>query len=879
MAALCLAFVFGGTVPSEAGVATNRFVKLAVNPWSGSALDAEVAKILLQEKLGYTVELVPIDEYAQFPALANGDLSATLEVWPSGHPNDRQVYIEEQKTVEDLGPLGVIGQIGWYLPSYMVESEPSLATWEGIKAHAGLFQTAATGSQGQLLEGDPTWIYHDQEIITGLGLNLKIVQAGSESALLAAVDAAYSRREPLLFYFWTPHAIHSRYQFTEIKLPPFVAGCGGCGYPPDVLYKAASAKLRELAPAAYRFLKNMNYSQEDQIGMMGEVLFSGKTPEAAARAWIQQHEAQWSAWLQSGSPGGQPAIPAPANAWAAHYLYVLDKDTNGVFLNANNLYWQSLQPLFPEIQSVTNLTGHDDFYFYPADLANKFRADDRKVLAGGVPLVTVEVNEPAGGPRTIVRVTKVPLRDENERIIGLRAIWHSHPQLEISAAPGGVDVSFPADADIFRLERTDDLGSPSLGLPQIISSNAVGGRISVRMPATGAQGYFHLRADRPVTIGALLSLTGDWSSLGRNCRAALQAGLESINLEQLSSGSPLHFSADIRDTRLVPETALAELQSLASAGVKFVIGPQSSAELRVLKPFADAHEIILISPSSTASSLAFTNDNLFRFCPDDTYEAAAMVALLRADGIQAVVPIWRDDAGNQGLHDSTARLFPAQGGVISAGIKYGANETNFSAAASALRADLASTLTNFPGKTAVYLAGFDEVAELFKVARSDQVLGSVPWYGSDGVVQSEVLAGNAPAAEFAAGHGYPCPTFGLDARFRDIWQPLATLIKNISGNEVDAFTLAAYDALQVSVLAYRSAGNEAPFSTLRAAFVQAADSYIGATGPTLLNAAGDRDGGAFDFWSLRAATNGYVWFRSGSFQPQPGGGGEITRNP
>ena len=49
----------------------------------GAEANANVAANLLEDKLGYTVELVKIDEFEQFPALASGDLDATLEVWPS----------------------------------------------------------------------------------------------------------------------------------------------------------------------------------------------------------------------------------------------------------------------------------------------------------------------------------------------------------------------------------------------------------------------------------------------------------------------------------------------------------------------------------------------------------------------------------------------------------------------------------------------------------------------------------------------------------------------------------------------------------------------------------------------------------------------------
>ena len=63
-------------------------IKLAENPWSASAANVNVAKILLEDKLGYKVEIVTIDENAQWAALATGDLSASLEVWPSGHADN-----------------------------------------------------------------------------------------------------------------------------------------------------------------------------------------------------------------------------------------------------------------------------------------------------------------------------------------------------------------------------------------------------------------------------------------------------------------------------------------------------------------------------------------------------------------------------------------------------------------------------------------------------------------------------------------------------------------------------------------------------------------------------------------------------------------------
>src|SRR6476469_1533851 len=103
-------------------------IKLAENPWSASALNVAVAKILLEEQLGYPVEVTTIGESEQWPAIASGDLDASLEVWPSGHVNDVKEFIEKQKQVENGGPLGPVGKIGWYIPTYMLKDHPELAT-------------------------------------------------------------------------------------------------------------------------------------------------------------------------------------------------------------------------------------------------------------------------------------------------------------------------------------------------------------------------------------------------------------------------------------------------------------------------------------------------------------------------------------------------------------------------------------------------------------------------------------------------------------------------------------------------------------------------------------------------------------------------------
>ncbi|MCC6221903.1 MAG: glycine/betaine ABC transporter substrate-binding protein [Thermoleophilia bacterium] len=283
-------------------------IAIGVGPWSGSAANANIAKILLERELGYTVELVELDEFAQFPALAAGDLDVTLEVWPSGHAEDYAKYIENPSGgVVDGGLLGVVGNIGWFVPTYLLDQYPELATWEGIKGNEQLFKTAESGDQGQLLLGDPSYVSYDEEIVKNLGLDLKVVVGGSEAALLTALDSAFANQDPLLLYFWSPHWALEKYDLTEVELPPFDEECakaaeqGGagydCDYADDILYKTFSAALEEKAPEAFAFLSKLSYTNEDQQQITFLVDSEGQDWATAAQTWIDGHEDVWRTWL------------------------------------------------------------------------------------------------------------------------------------------------------------------------------------------------------------------------------------------------------------------------------------------------------------------------------------------------------------------------------------------------------------------------------------------------------------------------------------------------------------------------------------------------------------------------------------------------------
>lgn len=284
-------------------------IEIAVNPWTASALNAEIASQLIESEFGNDTEIVNIDENeAMFTGLADGTVDVALEIWPSGITESEQAFFDDG-SVEQLGELGAVGRIGWYVPSYVVEEHPELATWEGYTTPeaAALFATAETGDKGRFLGTDPSYSEFDSQIIENLGLPFEVQFSGSEPATVAELDARVAAEEPVLMYWWTPTAAYAKYDLVQVELPEYTDECGAaaaadeggvdCDYPEDVMIKAGNPALATEAPDVHSFLQKFTLTNEDQLSMLPSAEIDGEDVEDVAAAWIADNEAVWSAWV------------------------------------------------------------------------------------------------------------------------------------------------------------------------------------------------------------------------------------------------------------------------------------------------------------------------------------------------------------------------------------------------------------------------------------------------------------------------------------------------------------------------------------------------------------------------------------------------------
>jgi glycine betaine/proline transport system substrate-binding protein len=304
-AALVLAGCGGGNIKSSdtsaAGGKSCGDLNIAVNPWTGYVTNAHLIGYVAQTKLGCKVAYQDVKEEVGGQGMAKGTIDTIVENW--GHPALKKKYITEQKTVEEAGPTGSKGIIGWYVPPWMAQKYPDITNWKNLNKYASLFKTSESGGKGQLLDGDPSYVTNDEALVKNLKLNYKVVVGGSEAALIQSFRSAEKNKKPLLAYFYEPQWFFSEMKLVKVNLPKWTPGCDSnpatvaCDYPPYKLDKLISTKFAKSGSPAVGLVKKFTISNEDQNLVSTDIAEKGMSPDDAAKKWIDANPDKVKAWL------------------------------------------------------------------------------------------------------------------------------------------------------------------------------------------------------------------------------------------------------------------------------------------------------------------------------------------------------------------------------------------------------------------------------------------------------------------------------------------------------------------------------------------------------------------------------------------------------
>uniref|UniRef100_A0A7C4BD43 ABC transporter substrate-binding protein n=1 Tax=Ignisphaera aggregans TaxID=334771 RepID=A0A7C4BD43_9CREN len=393
---------------------------------------------------------------------------------------------------------------------------------------------------------------------------------------------------------------------------------------------------------------------------------------------------------------------------------------------------------------------------------------------------------------------------------------------------------------------------------------------SMPIPAYVVVGGVAVAPSGEIPIGALLPLTGDLATYGAQCKEALLLAVEDVNAWLQQLGKPWRLKPIVEDTGVDPVKALNKLMDLAARGVKVVIGPMASSEVKNVKSFADSNKILVISQSSTSMELAIPGDFIYRFTPPDKYQGIAIAHILWERGVRYVVPLWRGDTWGDGLLNYTKTEFmkicsSAGGGNcgFADGIRYDPKASEFSVEVARL-ADAVKDYVDKYGKdkVGVLAISFEEIASILTEAVKYSVLAEVKWQGSDGTYGTSKLVEDETLAEFS-----------IKTQF---WNTMAApgesplkesvrqrIIQKL-GQEPIPYAYFTYDAIWAVALAIDYTGKY-DGESIRNAIPLILKSFIGASGHFELDENGDRATPDYTFATIVKVGDKYTWKEIGGY--------------
>jgi glycine betaine/proline transport system substrate-binding protein len=249
-----------------------------VEGWDDSVATSNVAAQIIEKKLGYPVQLVPVAAGVMWQGVARGDLDATLSAWL---PVTHGAYWDNFKSkVVDLGVNFPDAKIGLIVP----EDAPvtSMTDLEAKKADFGGRIVGIDAGAGVMSK--------TTEAIKAYNLDYTLMPS-SGSAMTAELARAENAKKPIIVTGWKPHWMFAKYKLKFLEDPKKVFGES------EHVDSVVNPGLETKAPTVVAFLKKFQW-KPGEIDSVMLATTNGAKPAAAADAWVNAHADRVSSWTK-----------------------------------------------------------------------------------------------------------------------------------------------------------------------------------------------------------------------------------------------------------------------------------------------------------------------------------------------------------------------------------------------------------------------------------------------------------------------------------------------------------------------------------------------------------------------------------------------------
>lgn len=255
--------------------------------WTDITATTAATSVVL-EALGYATETKILSVPVTYISLAEGDIDVFLGNWMPTMEADIAPY-REAGTVDTVR-TNLTGA-KYTLAVNRAAADLGIESFDDIVAHADALENRIYGIEPG---NDGNRLIIDMIAADAFGLSGFEVLESSEQGMLAQVDRASSRSEPIVFLGWEPHPMNANFDMDYLE-------GGDDWFGPDLGGAIVATNTRagyvESCPNVGQFLQNLEFTLAMENEIMGAILNDGTEPAAAATAWLSANPEILTGWL------------------------------------------------------------------------------------------------------------------------------------------------------------------------------------------------------------------------------------------------------------------------------------------------------------------------------------------------------------------------------------------------------------------------------------------------------------------------------------------------------------------------------------------------------------------------------------------------------
>ncbi|WP_394126471.1 ABC transporter substrate-binding protein [Vibrio hepatarius] len=292
-------------------------VTIADMNWNSATVMANVDRFILEHGYGCEAELIPGDTMPTGTSMIEkGQPDVAPELWSNSLKDALDKGVAEKRLRYAGKSLVDGGEEGFWVPKYLVNQYPELATIEGVKKHAKLFEHPEDPEQSAFYSCPAGWNCQISagHLFNALALGesgFTIVDPGSSAGLSGAIAKAYEREEAWFGYYWAPTAVLGKYEMVKVDFGSGVdeaefVGCttqAECAepkptmYPPSPVHTITTEEFASRAPQAYEYFAKRGFTNADMNQLLAWMEDNQADGEEAMFHFLEEYPQIWTAWV------------------------------------------------------------------------------------------------------------------------------------------------------------------------------------------------------------------------------------------------------------------------------------------------------------------------------------------------------------------------------------------------------------------------------------------------------------------------------------------------------------------------------------------------------------------------------------------------------